>query len=86
MIFSSRTELLVDKKQLRLKVDVFRYLRCYPIYVNVQSIGLQKIHFNEDVRFFRPRKPLAGADWFRTAAMAWFQAAFEEKYGVSELL
>ena len=38
--------------------------------------------------FFRPRKPLSGILWygFRTAAMAWFQAAFEEKYGVSELL
>ena len=39
-------------------MDVFRYLRCYPVYVNVQSIGLQKIHFNEDVRFFPSAKAI----------------------------
>lgn len=69
-------------------MDVFRYLRCYPVYVNVQRIGLQKIHFNEDVRFFPSAKAIIRdlMVGFRTAAMAWFQAAFEEKYGVSELL
>lgn len=88
MIFFQSAELLVDKKQLRLNVDVFRYLRCYPVYVNVQRIGLQKIHFNEDVRFFPSAKAIIRdlMVWVPDGGKAWFQAAFEEKYGVSELL
>ena len=64
------------------------YVICVVILYTLmfRALDCRKYILTKMFVFFRPQKPLAGADWFRTAAMAWFQAAFEEKYGVSELL